>query len=94
MTDLEVAHLPKPFRWYTDKNGRVVIPNDIICFDGGMTEKVYLAEGTEEEYELGINASNEEFLKRNPWRQRELYPLYQYNRTEYEVIGHEDEVPV
>ena len=85
MTDLEVAHLPKPFRRYTDKNGRVVIPNDIIRFDGGMTEKVY---------ELGINASNEEFLKRNPWRQRELYPLYQYNRTEYEVIGHEDEVPV
>ncbi len=41
--------------------------------------------------DLGINASNEAFLERHPEWARELYPLYQYNHLEYEVVGHEDE---
>lgn len=84
--------MDKPIREYVDKHGTLVRPGDIIRFDGdGMTEKVYLAEGTPEQYDLGINASNEAFLERHPEWTRELYPLHQYNHLEYEVVGHEDE---
>lgn len=84
--------MDKPIRQYVDKTGTLVRPGDIIRFDGGgMTEKVYLAEGTPEQYDLGINASNEAFLERHPEWARELYPLHQYNHLEYEVVGHESE---
>lgn len=84
--------MDKPIRQYVDKHGNLVRPGDILRFDGGgMTEKVYLAEGTPDQYDLGINASNEAFLERHPEWTRELYPLHQYNHLEYEVVGHEDE---
>lgn len=84
--------LNRPIREYFDKDGKRVRPGDIIVFDGdGTTEKVYLAEGTDGYYELGINASNEAFLERHPEWSRELYPLYQFNPKEYKVVGHEDQ---
>lgn len=76
---------------YRDKNGVVVKPGDVIKFDGdGMTEKVYLAEGTPDYYDLGINASNELWLENHPWCDRELYPLSNFDSDSYEVIGHEE----
>lgn len=87
----KVFKLDKPVRKYEDKNGRIVLPGDILKFSDGSLEKVYLAVGDESMYDLGVNASNEAFLKAHPCWTREVYPLSQFRRSEYEVVGHEDQ---
>lgn len=83
--------LDKPVRLYVDKNGVTIRSGDTLRFDDGSIEKVYLAVGTEEEYDLGINASNEAYLELHPEKERELYPLWQFDHREYEVIEHGEE---
>lgn len=82
--------LDKPVHKYEDKNGRIVMPGDILEFTDGSLELVLLADGTDTEYDLGINASNRDFLKHHPLRAPEVYPLSNFRRSEYEVIGHEE----
>lgn len=79
----------KPYRRYYDKNGTLVKPGDRLFFDeDGSTEEVLLCENSysDKEYELGINATNPDYLKHHPDAKLEAYPLYQFDHNHYEVI--------
>lgn len=90
----KVSMYDKPIHKYEDKNGRIVLPGDTLRFSDGSIEVVYLANGSNSpkpEYDLGINASNEEFLAAHPNYARELYLLSNFRRSEFEVISRADQ---
>jgi hypothetical protein len=66
---------------YKDKHGKLIKADMILKHDDGDTDKVYeTADG-----DLGFNASNENFSGFDPLF-RELYPLYQFNLKEWEIV--------
>lgn len=66
---------------YKDKNGKVIEKGMTLKHNSGDVEYVYLADNGE----LGFNASNEAWLERHG-RDRELYPLYQFDLSEWEIV--------
>lgn len=78
--------LDKRIRKYTDASGALVYPGDFLQFSDGTVEKVYLLEGSDTEYELGINASREAYLEQHPEAVRECYPLSQFSSSDFHVI--------
>lgn len=66
---------------YVDKNGNEICAGMTIKHDDGDTELVYLTADND----LGINASNEKHKSFNPLT-RQLYPLYQMNMKEWEIV--------
>jgi hypothetical protein len=71
---------------YKDKNGNIIKAGMRLKHNDGTIERVYACEG-ENGTDLGFNASNEAWLERYPDRNREIYPLYQFNLREYEIIA-------
>ena len=74
---------------YIDKHGREIREGMMISIDGGAPEKVYRCAGDcgfGEEH-LGVNASNEEYLKRHPEATREYYPLSNYYSSDIEIVA-------
>ena len=69
------------YETYYDKKGNRIKPGDIIQHDDGEREYVYLGE----EGELGINASNENFVGFDETK-REIYPLFQFNMSEWTIV--------
>lgn len=67
---------------YEDKNGKIIVIGNVIKHDSGDTENVYGCG----DCDLGVNASNEAYLKRNPEAKREFYPLSQFDLSEWEII--------
>ena len=70
---------------YFDKNGKEIKAGMKILMDDGSIEMVY---DTDDQYgnpSLGINASNEEFLKLHPNWAREYYSLSNFNPSSIEI---------
>lgn len=67
---------------YFDKNGNEIKSGMTIEHNDGEIQIVYACENDE----LGINASNEDYLKSHPSAEREYYPLYQFNMKEWSIV--------
>lgn len=77
---------------YFDKNGNEIKAGMKILMDDGSIELVC---DTDDQYgnpSLGINASNEEFLKRHPNWSREYYGLSNFNPSSIEICPSEQEI--
>lgn len=70
---------------YRDKNGVIIEAGMTLKHDDGSTELVYMCEDEDGNKDLGFNASNEDWLKRTG-NTREIYPLYQFNLSEWEIF--------
>lgn len=66
---------------YLDKNGKEIKDGMTLKHEDGSIEKVYASD----DGKLGFNATNENYPGWNGLH-RELYPLYQFNLKEYEII--------
>lgn len=77
---------------YFDKNGKEIKAGMRILMDDGSIEMVY---DTDDQYgnpSLGINASNEEFLKLHPNWAREYYSLSNFKQSSIEICPSEQEI--
>lgn len=77
---------------YFDKNGKEIKAGMKIRMDDGSIEMVY---DTDDQYgnpSLGINASNEEFLKHHPNWAREYYSLSNFKPSSIEICPSEQEI--
>jgi hypothetical protein len=70
---------------YFDKNGKQITRGMFIRHEEGTYERVYECEDENGTKDLGINASNEAWLERTG-RTREIYPLYQFDTKEWEIV--------
>lgn len=71
---------------YFDKNGVEIKAGMSLQMEDGSIELVY---DTTDQYgnpDLGINASNEEYLKRHPEADREFYSLCNFDTSKSEVL--------
>lgn len=71
---------------YFDKNGKRIEAGMILqhVLDKSR-ETVYSCEDEQGRKDLGFNASNENWLARTG-RNREIYPLYQFNLADWEIV--------
>ena len=74
---------------YRDKHGTLIEAGMYIRFDGcSQLELVYDTVDAYGNPDLGINASNEEYMKRHglcEW-DREFYPLSNFRMSETEIV--------
>lgn len=66
---------------YFDKHGEEIKAGMKIRHDDGDIERIYATADDD----LGVNASNEAWLERHGGN-RELYPLYQFDMKEWEIV--------
>jgi hypothetical protein len=66
---------------YVDKHGTVIVAGMTLKHDDGERAKVYETDDDD----LGFNASNEDWVGFTE-SGRQLYPLYQFNLTDWEVV--------
>ncbi len=71
---------------YVDKNGVEIEAGMHIQMADGSVELVHATTDAYGNADLGINASNEDYLERHPYAQREYYSLSNFNMSEVEVI--------
>ena len=72
---------------YVDKNGIEIKAGMTIQMADGSHELVYDTQDAYGNVDLGINASNEEYLERHPFASREYYSLSNFDMSEVEVIS-------
>ena len=72
---------------YVDKNGIEITAGMTIQMADGSHELVYDTQDAYGNADLGINASNEEYLERHPFASREYYSLSNFDMSEVEVIS-------
>ena len=72
---------------YVDKNGIEIKVGMTIQMADGSHELVYDTQDAYGNADLGINASNEEYLERHPFASREYYSLSNFDMSEVEVIS-------
>jgi hypothetical protein len=78
---------------YFDKHGKEIKQGMTIKHDDGDIELVYQCEDSDGNQDLGVNASNEAWLERHGGV-REIYPLYQFNMKEWEIVKENEDVEV
>ena len=71
---------------YFDKNGVEIKAGMTLRMADGSEELVYDTTDAYGNPDLGINASNEEFLERHPYASREYYSLCNFDMSEVEII--------
>ena len=71
---------------YFDKNGNQIKAGMDIRMADGSFERVYETTDAYGNPDLGINASNEEYLERNPCACREFYSLCNFDMRYTEVV--------
>lgn len=71
---------------YFDKNGVESKAGMTIQMEDGSLELVYDTTDSYGNPDLGINASGEEYLERNPCACREFYSLYNFDMRYTEVV--------
>lgn len=72
---------------YVDKNGIEIKAGMTIQMADGSHELVYDTQDAYGNADLGINASNEEYLERHTFASREYYSLSNFDMSEVEVIS-------
>ena len=70
---------------YSDKNGNEIKAGMTIRIEDGSLELVYATEDGYGDPDLGINATNKDFLKYHPNWEREFYSLSMFNLEEAEI---------
>ena len=71
---------------YFDKNGNQIKAGMDIRMADGSIEQVYETTDAYGNPDLGINASNEEYLERHPYASREYYSLCNFDMSEVEIV--------
>lgn len=71
---------------YFDKNGAEIKAGMTIRMEDGSLELVYDTTDSYGNPDLGINASGEEYLERNPCACREFYSLCNFDMRYTEVV--------
>lgn len=71
---------------YFDKNGVEIKAGMTLLMSDGTTELVYETTDSDGNPDLGINASNEDFLRNHPGADREYYSLGNYDLSSATVI--------
>ena len=71
---------------YLDKNGNEILPGMKIRLDDGSVELVHRTCDDAWNEDLGISASNEEYLKRHPDADREYYSLSNWRADSIEIV--------
>ena len=71
---------------YFDKNGVEIKAGMTIRMEDGSLELLYDTTDSYGNPDLGINASNEEYLERNPCACREFYSLCNFDMRYTEVV--------
>ena len=77
---------------YFDKNGKEIKAGMKILMEDGKVELVYDTEDAYGNPNLGINASNEDFLRAHPNWAREFYSLSMFNMAATEICPSEPEI--
>lgn len=72
---------------YVDKHNKPINMDDMISVGGEEPEKVYSITDQFGREDLGINASNEEYLKYHPDAVREYYSLSNFTCSELEKVS-------
>lgn len=76
---------------YVDKDGNEILAGMTLRFPDGSTEEVYETEDQYGNPNLGINASNEDFLKYHG-TDREYYSLSNFSAADMEIIPEKEKV--
>ena len=71
---------------YYDKNGTEILAGMHVRMEDGSIEKVYATTDAYGQPDLGINASNEAFLKNHPDCVREYYSLSCFPSINCEIV--------
>lgn len=71
---------------YRDKNDRVIEAGMTLRMEDGSLEKVYETTDDYGDIGLGINASNEAYLKAHPFATREYYSLSNFDLRKTEIV--------
>lgn len=71
---------------YFDKNGNQIKAGMDIRMADGSFERVYETTDSYGNPDLGINASNEEYLRRHLYADREYYSLCNFDLSEVEIV--------
>ncbi len=71
---------------YFDKNGVEIKAGMTLRMADGSEELVYDTTDAYGNPDIGINASNEEYLERHPYASREFYSLCNFDMSEVEII--------
>ena len=72
---------PEPEKYY-DKNNNLIKEGMTIRHDNGDEEYVYLSASG---LDLGVNASNENHISFDEFN-RQIYPLHQFDLSEWEIV--------
>ena len=71
---------------YFDKNGAPIKAGMTIRMENGSLERVYDTTDSYGNPDLGINASNTEYLELHPFASREFYSLCNFDMRYTEVV--------
>ena len=71
---------------YCDKNGVEIEADMTLLMSDGTTELIYDTTDSDGNPDLGINASNEDFLRKHPNADREYYSLGSIDIKNAEVL--------
>lgn len=77
---------------YKDKNGVEIKVGMTIQMADGSLELVYDTQDAYGNADLGINASNEDYLERHPYASREYYSLCNFNMSEVEIVNQTESI--
>lgn len=72
---------------YFDCNGDEILAGMFISMEDGSIEEVFATTDDYGNEDLGINASNEAYLKRHPEATREYFSLSNFNLYYVEIVG-------
>ena len=71
---------------YFDKHGREIKEGMLIRISDDPPERVYACSTQDMDEDLGVNASNEAYLKQHPDAEREYYSLSNFRADIIEIV--------
>lgn len=71
---------------YFDKNNKEIQEGMTIRHDNGDIELVYLTTDDYGDPDLGINATNQDYLRKHPDAEQEFYSLSEFDMKEWVIV--------